>query len=212
MGSFSLQHVLVSSYLQDFAVKKVIWHDSWKYWEIAAKYLFLIGVLVWCALFFQLFESINAVILQRIYSILVIMIYIGCVYELLDAYLDTIVVTDIWLILFQRHSPFAQQTIVIQRSAIETIEHQVHGFWSALLNLWSLRIQVEDQQHIYKRVTTPTKTMQQILKAKEKATRYHIQENKPAPPPPPVSTDKETYNIFVEALGEVMEEYLKKRG
>ena len=54
--------------------------------------------------------------------------------------------------------------------------------------------------------------MQQILKAKEKATRYHMHENKPAPPPPPMSTDKETYNIFVEALGEVMEEYLKKRG
>ena len=67
---------------------------------------------------------------------------------------------------------------------------------------------------MFNRITNPARTIQQILKAKEKATKYTSMENQ-LPPPPPASsssTDKETYSIFVEALGEVMEEYLKKKG
>jgi hypothetical protein len=74
-------------------------------------------------------------------------------------------------------------------------------------------LQVEDQRFVFNRIANPARTIQQILKAKEKATKYNSMENQlPPPPPPSSSTDKETYSIFVEALGEVMEEYLKKKG
>lgn len=211
MTSISLQQALVSSYLQDFSVKKVIGHDRRKYREIVFKYLFLIGLVAWCALFFDLFESINDVLLKWITSILVIVIYVWCFYELLDTYLDTLVVTDVGLILFQRHNPLSQTTSVIQRIAIESMEHTHNGFRSWLLNLGNLSIQVEDQRYLFPRITNPSKTIQQILKAKEKATRFQFGENKMPPPPPTEWADKETYNIFVEALGEVMEEYLKKK-
>jgi len=213
MSSVSLQQALVSSYLQEFVVKKVIGHDTRRYREIVIKYLFLIGIIFWCALFFDLFESISSVLLQRIYSVLVIAIYIWCSYELIDTYLDTLVVTDMWLILFQRSNPFSQTTSVIQRVAIESIEHTHNWFWASLLNLWSITFHVEDQRYTFKRIVNPLKTIQQILKAKEKATRYHLAENELPPLPRPLPTwwDKETYNIFVEALGEVMEEYLKKK-
>lgn len=213
MSSVSLQQVLVSSYLQEFVVKKVIGHDMRKYWEIVVKYLFLIGVIFWCALFFDLFESISDVLLKWIYSVLVLVIYVWCFYELLDTYLDTLVVTDMWLILFQWSNPFSQTTSVIQWVAIESIEHSHSWFRASLLNLGNITFHVEDQRYTFKRITNPSKTIQQILKAKERATKQHTYENQVLPTPPQLPTwwDKETYNIFVEALGEVMEEYLKKK-
>ena len=212
MASLSLQQALVSSYLPEFSVKKVIGHDLRRYREIVGKYLFLIGLVVWCALFFDLFESINTVLLKWITSIVVVVIYVGCFYELIDTYLDTLVVTDLWLVLFQWHNPFSQTTSVIQWVAIESLEHTHLGFWSWVFNLWSLTIQVEDQRFVFNRIANPARTIQQILKAKEKATKYNSMENQLPPPSPSSSTDKETYSIFVEALGEVMEEYLKKKG
>ena len=191
----------------------MIGHDFRKYREIVIKYLFLIGLVIWCALFFDLFESISEVLLKWIYSILVVVIYLWCFYELIDTYLDTLVVTDMWLVLFQRHNPFSQTTSIIQRVAIESLEHTHHGFWSWVFNLWSLRIQVEDQRFVFNRIANPWKTIQQILKAKEKAMKHTLSENQLPPIPQHTSSspDKETYNIFVEALGEVMEEYLKKK-
>lgn len=213
MTSVSLQQALVSSYLQEFSVKKVIGHDRRKYRGIVGKYLFLIGLVIWCALFFDLFESISDVLLQRIVSVIVVIIYIGCFYELIDTYLDTLVVTDVWLVLFQWLNPFSQTTSVIQWVAIESIEHTRHGFRSGLLDLWSLSIQVEDQRFVFHRIESPSRTIQQILKAKSKATSYHFAENQLPPQATSASwtPEKETYSMFVEALGEVMEEYLKKK-
>jgi hypothetical protein len=150
--------------------------------------------------------------MKRIYSVIVVIIYGWCLYELIDTYLDTLVVTDVGLVLFQRHNPFSQTTSIIQRVAVESLEHTHDGFRASLFNLGNLRIQVEDQRFVFNRISKPSKTVMQILKAKEKAVKWLRGENLYVPPPAPAQWDKETYNVFVEALGEVMEEYLKKKG
>lgn len=214
MATTSLQHAIISSYLQEFRVKKIIWHDSLQYGEIVLKYWVLFLLVAWCALFFDLFEAISEKVLQWIFSTLVIIIYIVCFYELLNKYLDALVISEEWLILFQRHSPFAQTISHIQRVAIESIEHAHSWFWSSLFNLGTLRIQVEDTRYVFNRIAQPAHTLQLILKAKDYWSKMRFTENMP-----PVvqqhhassGNDKETYSILIEALGEVMEEYVKKK-
>lgn len=74
-----------------------------------------------------------------------------------------------------------------------------------------MRLQVEDQRYIFNRISSPTRSLQLILKAKAKYTSRHASENFLPPPPPPSSDKSNNYDLFVEALGEVMEEYMKKK-
>ncbi len=213
MTATTLQHAIIGSYLQEFRVKKIIWHDNLQYGEIVIKYGVLFVLVAWCALFFDLFESINEKFLQWAFSFIVLIIYIVCFYELLNKYLDALVISEEWLILFQRHSPFAQTISLIQRVAIESIEHAHTWFWSSLFNLWTLRIQVEDSRYVFNRITKPAHTLQLILKAKDYWTKMRYTENMPPqiPQHPINKENKETYSILIEALGEVMEEYVKKK-
>lgn len=213
MTATTLQHALIWSYLQDFRVKKIIWHDSLQYGEIVLKYCVLFLLVAWCALFFDLFVTTYEKRIQGIFSVLVLAIYLVCFYELLNKYLDALVISEEWLILFQRHSPFAQTISHIQRVAIESIEHAHAWFWSSIFNLWTLRIQVEDSRYTFARIAKPAQTLQLILKAKDYWSKMKFTENMPPLPThqSPHTDSKETYSILIEALGEVMEEYVKKK-
>ena len=73
-------------------------------------------------------------------------------------------------------------------------------------------IQVEDQKYMFRRIHAPMETVQKILNRKEKMTKLSYQENMPPLPKKEIlTTNPETYNVLVEALGEVVQEYIKKK-
>lgn len=207
MPDVSLQSALISSYLSDFSVKTVIGHDTLLYREIIAKHFFLIAIVILLSGLLRNVAWIDEDILRRASSGLVIFIYISCIYQLLNDYLDGLVISPAGLILFKRNNPFARQMSVIQRVAVESIQHEHRGIRESMFHLGNISIQVEDEKFSFRRVRYPLQTVSRLLKRKQEFTGNIKFENQSMP-----TTDKSgKYDLLLEALGEVMHEYIEKK-
>ena len=71
-------------------------------------------------------------------------------------------------------------------------------------------IQVEDVKYNFRRIHAPMHAVNTILKRKANMTKG-VQENSKTVTPLPTKANTESYDILVEALGEVVHEYLKKK-
>lgn len=93
MSDISLQEALISSYLPDFSIRKVIGHDSLLYRELIIKHLVVLVGIVVISKLLRSFPWVRDQIIRRVTSVLVIAVYGSCLYHLLDKYLDALVVT-----------------------------------------------------------------------------------------------------------------------
>lgn len=96
---------------------------------------------------------------------------------------------------------------VLQRVAIESMQHTHAGIWQSIFHLGDISLQVEDMTYTFRRVKKPLKTVSQLLQRKQRLIGHHAYENQP--PAGEVSAKK--YDLLLEALGEVMHEYLEKK-
>lgn len=205
----TIQQLLVSSYLPDFSVKKVLWHDRLVYrWIFFHHCLWFIIVWLGYTVFSNTWRFAHDNIMRATW-ILIIIVYWSCLYQLLDKYLDTFVISDSWLILFQRHHPFSQDITFIQRVSIESIQHTHRWFVSWLLNMGDIIIQVEDIKYNFRRIHAPMHAVNMILQWKSRMIAWTQQENVVIPTTPKNNTP--SYDVLVEALWEVVHDYLKKK-
>lgn len=207
MSDISLQSALVSSYLPDFSIKKVIGHDTLLYREIMVKYFVLLMIISIIGRLVRQIPRIDAQIIRRTTSVLIIVIYAKCLYHLIDEYLDTLVITSWGLVLFRRNSPFAKSMSVIQRVAIESVQHKHAWIRESVFRLWDISFHVEDTVYTFKRVNSPLQTVSQVLKRKQQLSWHPTYENQPLVP----SWQEKKYDLLLEALGEVMHEYIEKK-
>lgn len=209
MSTASLQEVFIGSYLGNFRIKQVLWHDTLIYREKTILFLCLIGSVF--LLFFVIFliDSLQPYyqLWKWIFSVIILLIFFVAFYTLINDYLDVLVITDTWLIHFQWNNPLVQTTTVIQWVAIESIQQHRSWLWQTLWWLGTIRIQVEEEQYNFHRIQSPLRSIQQLLYRKGIFTKHQGAEN--VLPEKPASPD--SYNVLIEALGEVMEEYMKKK-
>ena len=137
-----------------------------------------------------------------------ILIYAKCLYDIADEYLDSLVITNRWLVLFRRNWLFSYTTDYLQRVSVESISEEQTSFRDTLFKKWDLKVRLEDEKYIFKEVGHPALQVNKLLHRKEKILwRYQYHENETQTE---VDT-KDKYELLVEALGEVVTEYVEKK-
>lgn len=204
----SIRESLIKTYLQDEEVYEIIWHDIIVYLKLIWGYLLLLFAtgLLWYLLVSQFGNNIT---IKRIMSGLWVIIYIKWTVDILDRYLDALLVTNIGLLLFKRDGLFSQKVTNMQWVSTETIQYEQNSFWDSLFKKWDIRITVEDATYVFNEASRPAEKVTQILLRKDKVLwRNHYTENA-VEPSETISQDK--YEILVEALWEVVTEYVQKK-
>lgn len=207
MSSTFRQRIL-KSYLHDEELYEVIGHTRLYYVTIITTYILLMIIIM--GTYILLIGFVPSwqftTILQTTLWVGVIAIYCSAVLKILDAYLDGLLITNMSLVLFQRDGLFRQKAINLQRVSIETIVFEQNSLRDTIFHKGTLSIFVEDQKYIFYDVANPRLAVATITNRKEKILwRVHYSENEVEP----VEFNK--YEMLVEALWEVVSEYVQKK-
>lgn len=197
---------IIKKYLGDQEIYDIIGHNLLIYWWIVLKYLALLGII------YLLYLIIHQYIFRHIYlnrgiTFLGIILYAKWLYDLADRYLDSLVITNRWLVLFKWNGLFNYTTDYFQRVSIDSISEEQNSFRDTLFKKWDLKIHLEDEKHIFEDVSYPSTKITNILHRKDKILwRFQYHENEVAE-----DDTNNKYDLLVEALGEVVSEYVEKK-
>lgn len=136
-----------------------------------------------------------------------VMIYLVACYQILDYYLDALVVTNSWLILYKWDGLFSKKVQNFQRVSIESIAEEKSWIRATLFDMGDIVITVEDKRIVFRDVQDSSTIISQISDRKYEMLYHHdaiIAENTALP-----KGDK--FDILVETLSEVIEDYLDKK-
>jgi hypothetical protein len=200
-----MREQFITSYLRDSTVYAVIWHDRLTY----AKVVIVGGFsrLVMRLVFILLQDAVFWNWWSFAFGWIGVLLYLRTIYALLDQYLDVLVISDLWLIMLSRNGFFSYQTTIIQRTAIERVSEEQHSLLDTLLQSGDITVKVEDEIYHFTNVTHPTETVASLLHRKQKMFQKSM---RPEPTEAP-QVDKDKFNLLVEALGEVVSEYVDKK-
>ncbi len=201
----SIKESIIRSYLQDEEVYEFIWHDITVYIKIILGYVSLIAVLVllWWWLEATIWSSVYS---KYTFSVLLIGLYWKWTVDILDRYLDALLITNMWLLLFTWDWLFKQTVVNMQWVSTETIMYEQQTFRDTLFKKWDIKITVEDNAYSFKDANRPAEKVSYIINRKQKILwRHHYSENEILP------EWKDKYELLVEALGEAVSEYVEKK-
>lgn len=201
----AIREHMILSYLVDEEVYAIIGHDFLMYLKIAAFYMTLLLVLV------VIRFGVTTYITDTWYVTLAVglvwvWIYTKGLFQILDRYLDALLITNKWLVLFRRDGIFKHKNLTMQRVSIETVSYEQNSFWDTIFKKWDITIYVEDEQHSFRNAAYPAESVAKILERKERIIgNAYVMENT-------IDDDSRSkYEMLVEALGEVVTEYVEKR-
>ncbi len=200
---------LLRNYIDSEHIYEIMWHSIWIYIEIAAKYcvlLLLAGVsyvyLVW-PLWIQRIQRVRAFVWMSI--------YLKCLYDIFDEYLDVLLITEQWLIHFQWDGFWSHRSEILQRVSIEAVSDHQNSFRDSLVKKWDVTIKLEDNVTKFNNIENPSQVTSKIIWYKEKILwRMNYYENEVAVAQTSADVN-DKYKILVEALGEVVNEYVEKK-
>lgn len=198
-----MREQLIRKYVQTDQIYDIIGHDTWLYLLTWIQYCFLIFVL-WL-LYVYAIRPMNQPFLQTLRAWIGIFAYIKLMYDIFDEYLDTLIVTDKWLVHFRWDGLWKQKTDLLQWVSMESISHEQNSFFDSLVNKWDLTIKLEDTIVKFRDISSPAVSSNTIIEYKEKILwRHNYLENEQ-------DHEHGKYNILIEALWEVVNDYVEKK-
>ncbi len=198
-----MREQIIAKYVEAEHVYEVIGHNYWIFIQSAAKYVGLV-IILWLVYVFAI-SPMQQPFLQTIWTVLWLALYGMCMYELFDEYLDVLLITDRWLVLFRREWLWNQRTDSFQWVSIESVSTVQDSFRDSLLWKWDLKIKLEDTITTFKDVAEPAHVMQMILEYKDNILwRQNYMENE-------TRQEWDKYNLLIEALWEVVSDYVEKK-
>ena len=203
----TLQSKRVQSYLDNEEVYATIGHHRSKYVQPVVWYSFLALVVVLFRTFRTSITLYQPWRISLVLWLLLVWIYAQCSFKLVDMYLDSLLITNVGLILFRWDWLFKQKVATLQRVSIETVAFEQNSLLDTALWKWDITIRVEDTTFTFKNLAQPAKRVTQLLSWKDKILwRFHYSENETA-----AELEPDKYEMLVEALWEVVSEYVDKK-
>lgn len=202
----AIRERLLSRYLGEEEIYDSIWHDFLRFLRIFVVYALFLWVL-WLLWYLTTTHVYKNDLVNYGFAIAWVVIYVKWIIEILDAYLDALLITSMGLVLFRRDGLFRQKVVNLQWVAIETVIHEQNTLWDKLFNKWDITIFVEDEQYSFRNAASPRWSVVKILERKDKILgRFRfVEENQEQ------VEDRSKYELLVEALGEVVTEYVEKK-
>lgn len=198
-----MREQIIRKYIETDHIYDIIWHDMRRFVETAVKYCLFLFVL-WVIYVYGI-SILQQPFLQTIWAVIGILIYTKMMYDIFDEYLDSLVITDKGIIHFKRDGLWKQKAEMLSRVSIESVSHEQNSFWDSLIGKWDIKIKLEDVITRFDDVSDPAVVSNKILEYKDRILwRHNYMENE-------VKHEPDKYNILIEALGEVVTEYVEKK-
>ena len=204
-----LRKVFMQKNISAWDLHHVIGHNASVYFKVILRTILILFVLAIAYMIISWYSDFKY--LSRIFWILWIWVFIKFVLDFLNRYLDWLALSSSWLTLFMWEWLLEYKTEYFDWGKIATISHNQNWFWDKVLWKWDIILYVEhDIQFPFENVTSPKKQVDKIMRLKN---YYSIKKNQEAEmhnETEKVNEDQKL-NILVDALSEVVKEYIDKK-
>ena len=204
-----LRHYLLGRYVDLKDVEDILGHSP---------FIYLRGVLVYSALLFVVYvayaisqqypEYQNVPYIKRIAWILWLFIFFKWLLGFLNLYLDCILISKDALTVFLRDGVLEYKTEVIDRWKISVISHKQNSLRDKLFGKWDLLIQMGNEiDFAFNDVSHPRKSASKLTLNKknyEELKKKKIEQD--------LEGDQRQFDILVDALWEVIRDYMETKG
>lgn len=200
-----LRSALIKKYVNAKAIQWVIGHSSVVHLKEALLMVVLLFVVY--VIFVLLNKTSPAPYWKWIFGGIGLMLFIKWVIDFLNKYLDCLILTQDSVILFLWEGLLEYKIEVFSRNKITTISWNQNGLWDKLCMKGDLMIKLEfDTEFPFLEVAHPKKQVGKLTLLKEKFLTQQKQTIEKD-----LSEDNERFNVLVEAMSEVVKEYMEKK-
>ena len=200
-----LRNVLIKRYVDTKDIQRVIGHSSVVHVKRAIVMIALLFVLY--VIFALLDKTTPAEYRKRIFWVMGLALFAKWTIDFLNSYLDCLILSKDSLTLFLWEGLLEYKTEVFSRNKITTISRSQNGISDKLFAKGDLLIKLEfDTEFPFTDIDAPKKQLWKLMMLKESfLTRQKKQIEQD------LSEDNERFNVLVEAMSEVVKEYMDKK-
>ena len=202
-----LRKYLLGRYVDLTDVEEILGHSP---------FIYLRGVLVYSLLLFVVFVWYSIartyysqdIYIKRIAGILWLFLFCKWILWFLNLYLDCILISKDALTVFLRDGILEYKTEIIDRSKILVISHRQNSLWDKLCGKWDLLIQMwNDIDFSFNDVAHPKKSASKLILYKKNYDEYKKKKIEDD-----LAWDQRQFDILVDALWEVIRDYMNTKG
>lgn len=135
-----------------------------------------------------------------------VILYFYFLFHFLDVYLDSIIITDNSMIIYKWYWLFKSTTDIIEFHAIESVYSDQSWVLNFIFNDWDIYIRRSMHTNIFYNVNNPQSTVEKINSTIKQITANTKDENDDEK----IEDQENDFNIFIEAMAEIIRDYKKK--
>lgn len=199
-----LRNALIKKYVNAKDIERIIWHSSTLY--IKRSILMIVLLFVVFVVFSLLNHTSPAEYWKRIFGGIWLILFFKWAIDFLDSYLDCLILTKDAVILFLREGMLEYKTEIFSRNKITTVSRKQSGLWDKMFGKGDLLIKLEfDTEFPFADISAPKKQAGKLTVLKEtflSKQKQTIEKD--------LSEDNERFNVLVEAMSEVVKEYMER--
>ena len=206
-----LRTILIKKYVNTSDIQWIIGHSPVVHLKeaiimLSLLFLFYVAYAVIKNLLPDLYSSIPVHYWDRAMGIIGIFLFIKRVLDFLNLYLDCLILSKDHAILFLREGRLEYKTEFFSRNKINTISSSQNGIRNKIWSVGDIVIKLEfDTEFPFADVTNPKKQVSKLITLKEQfmdRQKQVIEKD--------LHEDDQRFNVLVEAMSEVVKDYLDK--
>lgn len=200
-----LRNVLIKKYVDTKNVERVIWHSPIVYVKEA---VIMIALLFLLYVGFALLDKSNpADYWKWVFGVIGLWLFAKWVIDFLDLYLDCLILSKDSITFFLWDWVLEYKTEIFAWDKINTISRNQNSLSDKMFSKWDILIKLEfDTEFPFSNVSSPKKQVGKLMMMKEGFLSYKKQQVEKD-----LSEDNERFNVLVEAMSEVVKEYMDKK-
>ena len=196
-----IRKAIIKKNINTSEIYHIVGHNWSVFLNILFKYCCYLAVLI--LIFLLLDRYIKREYLPRIFAGLWLILFTKFCIDYCDIYLDCIVMTDTWITLYLREWLLEYKTDHFDWSTIETISFNQKWFRDKLFKKWDITITLDHGiEYPFEDISNPKKQVDKILQLKWRFSIPVAEEN--------TELESKKFDILVEALWEVVKDYIDK--
>lgn len=192
-----LKEKVISRYIWDQEILNIVWHDWYVYFKVVFKYWL---ILLWLVFIHNvLVQYLDIIYLNFFFGSIWLIVYVFFVISFLDSYLDSIILTKNWIIIFRWEGFLRHNTESIRWEAAQSIYHEQNWIIDIIFNKWNVKIKRQDEIYLFEDVWNPRSTTN-ILTSTRDRILSEVDEEEP---------DMDKFDVLVDTLWEVILDYVR---
>ena len=200
-----LRNVLIKKYIDTKDTQRIIGHSSVVYIKKAIITIVLLFLLY--VIFALLNQSSPAEYWKWIFWWAGLALFVKWVIDFLNLYLDCLILSKDNITFFLWEWLLEYKTEIFSRNKINTISRNQNWFWDKLFWKWDILIKLEfDTEFPFNDVSQPKKQVRKLMMLKEEFLSKEKQKVEKD-----LSEDNDRFNVLVEAMSEVVKDYLDQK-